>query len=204
MSLQDCIQEALQHNLDVQIQRYNPQISLYNLRAAYGGYDPTFNTSGQHNYDVAPSTFNPYSATTNVTPSRVSDENSFNSGINGSLPWGLQYDFSGNIAEQYGSSANGPFDSTSGNIGVTLQQPLLKNFWIDTTRLNIRVAKNRLKYSEQGLRQQIITSVTAVENAYYELIYAWKTCRCSRRRWNWPRRSLTRTTSACKSARLPS
>ena len=49
---------------------------------------------------------------------------------------------------------------------------MLKNFWIDTTRLNIRVAKNRLKYSEQGLRQQIITSATAVENAYYELIYA--------------------------------
>jgi outer membrane protein TolC len=49
---------------------------------------------------------------------------------------------------------------------------LLKNFWIDNTRLTIRVAKNRLKYSEQGLRQQVITSVTAVENAYYELIYA--------------------------------
>ncbi len=48
----------------------------------------------------------------------------------------------------------------------------MKNFWIDNTRLTIRVAKNRLKYSEQGLRQQIITSVTAVENAYYELIYA--------------------------------
>ncbi len=49
---------------------------------------------------------------------------------------------------------------------------MLKNFWIDTTRLNIRVAKNRLKYSEQGLRQQLITSVTAVADAYYELIFA--------------------------------
>ena len=57
MSLQDCIQEALQHNLDVQIQRYNPQISLYNLSAAYSGYDPTFNVSGQHNYDVSGSAF---------------------------------------------------------------------------------------------------------------------------------------------------
>lgn len=172
MSLQDCIQEALQHNLDVQIERYNPQISLYNLRAAYGGYDPAFNASGKHSYDVSPSTFNPYSVSTNLTPSRVSDENSFNSGINGSLPWGLQYDFSGNIAEQYGSSENGPFDSSSGNIGVTLQQPLLKNFWIDTTRLTIKLDKSKLKSSEQGLRLQIITSVTSVENAYYELIYA--------------------------------
>ncbi len=34
------------------------------------------------------------------------------------------------------------------------------------------MAKNRLKYSEQGLRQQLITSVTAVVTAYYELIFA--------------------------------
>ena len=34
------------------------------------------------------------------------------------------------------------------------------------------MAKNRLKYSEQGVRQQLITSVTAVANAYYELIFA--------------------------------
>ncbi|HTV76388.1 MAG TPA: TolC family protein, partial [Candidatus Baltobacteraceae bacterium] len=57
MSLQDCIQQALQHNLDVQIERYNPQISLYDLDAAYGGYDPTFSASGQHNYDVSGSVY---------------------------------------------------------------------------------------------------------------------------------------------------
>src|SRR5208282_3703627 len=38
MSLEDCIQEALQHNLDVQISRYTPQIQLYTVRADYGGY----------------------------------------------------------------------------------------------------------------------------------------------------------------------
>ena len=173
MSLQDCIQEALQHNLDVQIQRYNPQISLYNLRAAYGGYDPTFNASGQHNYDVSGSVFqNGFEL-----PGSISDENKFSSDIGGTLPMGLQYDFSGNINQQYGKLNPGttnasPFESSGGSIQVQLKQPLLKNFWIDTTRLNIRVAKNRLKYSEQGLREQIITSATAVENAYYELIYA--------------------------------
>ena len=37
MSLQDCFSEALAHNLDLQIERYAPQISLYDLYAAYGG-----------------------------------------------------------------------------------------------------------------------------------------------------------------------
>jgi outer membrane protein TolC len=173
MALQDCIQEALQHNLDVQIERYNPQISLYNLRAAYGGYDPLLSISGQHNYNVSPGGL--AQNLTNTIPSSTSDENSFKSDIGGVLPSGLKYDFSGNISEQYGSygvPSPTPFDSSGGSIGVSLTQPLLRNFWIDNTRLTIHVAKNRLKYSEQGLRQQVITSVTAVENAYYELIYA--------------------------------
>ena len=173
MSLQDCIQEALQHNLDVQIQRYNPQIQRYNLRAAYSGYDPLLNISGAHNYNDTGATLQNGQA---VAGSEY-DENSFTSGLNGGTPWGMTYDFSGNVSQTYGgyvvSNRFLPFpNSSSGQIGVQLTQPLLKNFWIDTTRLNIRVAKNRLKYSEQGLRQQIITSVTAVENAYYELIYA--------------------------------
>ena len=170
MSLQDCIQQALQQNFDVQIQRYQPQISLYNLRAAYDGYDPAFSISGQHDYTVSPSRYSQY--TTNQTPATVSDENSFNSGLTGRLPLsGLQYTFSGNIAEAYGNNGL-PFDNSFGNIGVTLSQPLLKNFWIDSTRLTIRLAKNQLKNDEQGVRQQLITSVTAVINAYYELIYA--------------------------------
>jgi outer membrane protein TolC len=171
LSLADCIGEALKHNFDVQVERYAPQISLYDVYAAYAGYDPTLNISGQHNYNVSPSVVSPYS--TNFVPATVADQNSFKSDIGGVLPWGLQYDFSGNIAEQYGSKADSPFDNSSGSIGVTtLTQPLLKNFWMDNNRLAIRAAKSQLKQSEQALRLQLITTVAAVENAYFELIYA--------------------------------
>ncbi len=169
MSLQDCIQQALQQNFDVQIQRYNPQISLYDLNAAYSGYDPTFNIAGQHNYNDSGASYQ----NGQVVAGSEYNANSFNSGFNGGTPWGMTYNLSGNISETYGTLAGFPNqDSSSGQIGINLTQPLLKNFWIDTTRLNIRVAKNRLKYSEQGLRQQLITSVSAVVNAYYELIFA--------------------------------
>ena len=172
MSLEDCIQQALQHNLDVQIERYAPQISLYNLRSDYGGYDPTFNISGQHQYnDTGPD----FQNAVHIAGTSY-EENSFNSGLNGSMPWGMTYNFSGNVSHTYDYNLNSPIftnsDNSGGQIGVSLTQPLLKNLWVDQTRLNIRVGKNRLQYSEQGLRLQVITSVTAVENAYYELIYA--------------------------------
>jgi outer membrane protein TolC len=177
MSLEDCIQEALQHNFDIQVERTAPQISLYNLRGSYGGYDPTFNLSGEHDYTL---TGNSVSNGIPI-PANRSENNFFNSDIGGLLPWGLTYDFKGTIEKPYGTTFSGsgtnvtstPYKKYSdGSIEVELTQPLLKNFWIDSTRLTIRLAKNQLKSSEQGLRLQFITSVTAVENAYYELIYA--------------------------------
>ena len=162
LSLTDCFTEALQHNLDVQVQRYEPQISLYDLHAAYAGYyDPTLSFSGQHNHNRSGGLF-----LTNAVP--VTEDNSFQGGIGGALPSGLTYDFFGSVRDTYGSVP----ENSGGSVGVSLTQPLLKNFWIDGGRLAISVAKNQLKISELGLRQQIITTVTAVENAYYELIYA--------------------------------
>ena len=46
LSLEDCIELALKHNLDLQIDRYNPEISLYALRADYAPYDPILSLSG--------------------------------------------------------------------------------------------------------------------------------------------------------------
>ncbi len=98
LSLQDCITEALRHNFDVQVARYSPEISAYNLSGAYGGYDPLFNVSGQHAYSVTPS-----SLTQNQFqyPSSQANVDSFNSGLSGVLPWGFQYDLSANVSPKH-------------------------------------------------------------------------------------------------------
>jgi outer membrane protein len=173
LSMQDCIQQALVHNLDVQIQRYYPEIDLYNLRGYYGLYDPTLSMSGTHYFNVQPGGF--YDGL--QLPSETTKENSFSSGIKGELPFtGLTYDLSGSINQQHFLQFTNDLPdrtrNSSGSIGITLTQPLLKNLWIDQGRLTILVGKNTLQYDEQGFRYQVITSVTAVENAYYELIYA--------------------------------
>jgi outer membrane protein len=182
LSLTDCFTEALKHNLDVQIEQTAPEISLYNLKGAYSGYDPLFSFSGQHLYNDSGA------AIQNGLPVAGSDYNEqlYSSGFSGGTPWGMTYDLAGNVSRTTGrnieSGINGsgnpvyayvPFQNSAGQIGaLTLTQPLLKNFWIDSTRLSIRINKNRLQYNEQGVRWQIIKSVTDVEKAYYELIYA--------------------------------
>lgn len=63
--------------------------------------------------------------------------------------------------------------TVSGQVGVfSLSQPLLRNFWTDGTRLQIFLNKQGLRTSELDLRQQIIDTVTAVEQAYFNLIFA--------------------------------
>lgn len=172
MSLADCFAAALSNNFDVRIERYNPAISQFNLSAAYGGYDPAFSFSGQHAHNKQGAYLNDGLS---VAPA-VTSQNSFNSSLGGGTPWGMTYSLDANVAqnhdwEQFGLSPTNRA-SSSGSVGVSVTQPLLKNLWIDSTRLQILVAKNQLKSSEQALRGQIITTATAVENAYYELIFA--------------------------------
>ncbi|MGH7979028.1 MAG: TolC family protein, partial [Limisphaerales bacterium] len=175
MSMQDCVAQALKHNLDVQIQRYNPEIDLYNLHASYGtAYDPTFTASGTRSFNDQPGGF--FDGL--QLPPTQTKESDFTSGINGELPWtGLQYGLNGYIYQQHlwRFTTNGlPFiaPDSIGSFGIKLTQPLLKNMWIDQSRLTILVNKNTLRYDAEGFRYQVITSVTSVENAYYELTYA--------------------------------
>ena len=170
VSLQDCLQEALAHNLDLQIERITPQISLYNLRGSYAGWDPNFSISGAHNYSLSGGGLDPN--TKLPSPASISDSDSFTTGLGGVLPWGTTYDLFGNISEAYGQISTNNFDNARGAIGINLTQPLLKNFLIDGTRFSIAVSKNRLKYSEQGLRGRVMDTVTSVEKAYYDLIAA--------------------------------
>jgi outer membrane protein TolC len=138
-------------------------VALYTLRAAYGGYDVSLMLSGQHDHNEGvPSIFG-----TNTIPGTIADDNSFNASLGGVSPIGTTYSLQGNANDDYG---NFP-ETSSGAASVTGNQPLLKNFWIDDTRLAIRVGRNRLKYSELGLKLQIMTTATSVEQAYFDLIY---------------------------------
>ncbi|HVV70472.1 MAG TPA: TolC family protein [Verrucomicrobiae bacterium] len=168
LSLQDAIQLALQHNLDLQIDRYNPQITLYGLQGDYGAYDPTLSASGEHDHSESGPRLLQGGF---IIPGSSSDNNSFSSSLSGITPIGTTYSLQGNANDSYGRSTGSLFENSFATASFTLSQPLLKNFWIDANRLTIRVAKNRLKYSELTLRLQIMQTITRLEQGYYDLIY---------------------------------
>ncbi len=176
MSLKDCLQEALSHNFDVQISRYNPMIQQSMLNETYGGYDPTLGISGLHSHNNSAqftTTVLTNGSSLLIPNSTLTDNDQFKTALTGTSPIGTVYDLFGNIAQAEQTQVGLPQQQTSGGqIGLDITQPLLKNFWIDTTRLNIDIAKNNLAQSEQSFRSQLISSVASVQIAYYELIYA--------------------------------
>jgi len=167
LSLQDCIQLTLQHNIELQIDRYNPQIALLNLKGAYAPYDPTAAFSGQHNHSES----GPVFLGTNIIGGTTSDQDSFNTSLGGLTPLGTTYRFSGSTADTVQNNGLTRKGNAGAQAGVSVTQPLLKNFWIDGTRLVIRVDKNRLKYSQLQLKLQLMQTITALEQSYYDLIY---------------------------------
>jgi outer membrane protein len=178
VSLTDCIQLALQNNFDIQIQRYNPVISGYTLAAQYGGYEPTFTFTANKTYNQSAGSLQVVD--TNGVPTIVAgsqrEARNYSPEIKGVLPTGLTYDVSGTMSRNNIWSTNGGGywepPTWSSAPGITLAQPLLKNFWIDQTRLNIQLDKVALRLSEQALRLQVMASVTSVKSAYYNLLYA--------------------------------
>jgi outer membrane protein TolC len=80
----------------------------------------------------------------------------------------------GTISERLGVRPAGslllPIEEAQGSISVNLTQPLLRNFWIDGTRLTIQLNDSQIGISEQSVLQQLMTTLNQVEVAYYDLI----------------------------------
>lgn len=180
ISLDDCIQMALQHNLGLQISRINPSIARLNLFGSYGVYDPVFRAGAAHGYDARPGGFN--DAVGITTPPNITQSGDFTAGFSGYAPTGLRYNLNAGVTHTTGQ--NPRFDTNLNQFVFVdrdpqyqsyarlaeITQPLLKDFWIDQNRMTIQLNKKQVKISDLTLQFQVMTIVRAVQQAYFDLI----------------------------------
>lgn len=164
----ECIAMALDKNLDIQLRRLQPSIDLYNLDSARGYYDLTFNLNATHRFNSSPGSPDPNSALFNKGSDSFTE--SYGPSFTQQLETGGRVTLNGDLIRRSGSSFTSYNYST--DAGISLTQPLLKNLWIDSTRQTIQVNKRTLKIDELALRNQVITTVNNVQQAYFELVYA--------------------------------
>ena len=170
LSLADCIQTALLHNRDIQIERFSPVIARLTLDGAYGYYDPTLSAETRHGYNSSSGSYN---STIGTPLPGVTDESySANAGVTGTGPFGMTYSVSGSYVNDFGSRSGNPLESFGTGTGISVTQPLLKNSWIDQGRMTIQVNKQNLKYSKYGVDFVVMNTISQVQQAYYELIFS--------------------------------
>lgn len=174
LSLRDCIDLALQHNLNLQIERRNPLQARYGITSALGGYyDP--------NLSVGASTGSRVSGLRLDSEGRPvagseSDNDNFNLGLGGTLPgMGTRYSLQATTGKTLNENLliGSSFTNAFGGASIVITQPLLKNFWMDGGRLNIALSKNSLRATELVLKRQVMNIITQVERAYYDLIFSY-------------------------------
>jgi outer membrane protein TolC len=157
---------ALTNNLDIRISQIPPEIDQLNIAGLWGSYEPNFSINATHSYDSFPSGI--FTQAGLPYPASVEHINSYSPGLSGSLPSGLTYFVSGPLSQQ---NVTGAPELYSSQPSITLDQPLLKNFWIDGTRYQILLNKNALRIDKLSLELQVISVINNVKGAYYNLIY---------------------------------
>jgi outer membrane protein TolC len=175
LTLQQAIEAALVNNRAIQIERINPDIARMTLRASWGYYDPllTFDTRKENLSETG--AFDPLNPGLESGFTVESDE--VRGTLAGVLPSGLTYNIGSRYVHSAGSRNFLNFDSYRLDGLVTMQQPLLKNFWIDQPRYAIRVNRRNVQISEAGVRFVAIDVINQVQQAYYDLVAAWENLR---------------------------
>lgn len=75
-----------------------------------------------------------------------------------------------------------PFNpSLNSSFRATITQPLLAGFGIGINTRNIRIAKNNREISDVAFRQQVISTVSQIQNIYWDLVSAYEDVKAKER-----------------------
>jgi outer membrane protein len=198
LSLQDAVDLALQNNLDISIQRYTPWLAEANILRAQGGGVPRAGGAGSVTaLGTFPTvTFDPTLTTTLSTDQRNATANNpltAGSGTGTGSTFGVvnTHTATGNMQYSQGFHTGTSFTAAFTNVrqstsvgtvffnpsilstfNITANQQLLNGFGLLPNERNIRLAIINKSSADLTFKQQVITSITAVANAYWELVFA--------------------------------
>lgn len=169
LRLMDAVELALQQNLDIAVERLNPQAVDFQLAGLRNNFRPLASSNFGQRSQVNPPT-NQLNGGQRVT----NDTTTYNFGVSQEVPWG-----GGSVSVTFNNSRlstsnvfanfNPTFTST---LTATYVQPLLRDFGIDNIRQQIAITQINRDIGQETLRATIAQTIANVRNAYWELAYA--------------------------------
>lgn len=169
LRLEEAVELALEKNLDIQVERLNPQSVDLQIAQLHNNYKPVASSSfGQRSFYQLPRSQLVGGAQV------VDDTTTFNAGISQSFRW-----YGGNATLAFN---NNKITSTSNNVLfnpsftssllASYTQPVLRGFRIDNTRQQLLVTQINQDIAEDNLRGTVTATLANVRNAYWDLVFA--------------------------------
>ncbi|HYB95554.1 MAG TPA: TolC family protein [Vicinamibacterales bacterium] len=170
MSIDDAVATALEQNLDLQVQRINPQLQDLTIAQFKAAYTPNFVSTVNTSDSTQPST----SFLSGNTGGITSGRSQFNFGVASLTSWyGGSYDIRWNNARNTTNNLFSTFNpQINSSLSATFSQPLLRNFKINGAHQQLWVSQRNREITDVQLQQSIAQTTRNVRNAYYDLIYA--------------------------------
>jgi outer membrane protein len=169
LSVDEAVALALEQNVNLQVDRINPQVSDLAISVARSAWTPALFSNVTNRSQTNPST-DIFGGAASVTNDNFTSQ----LGVQQQLPFGgANYTVfwnSGRLATNNIFSSFNP--QLSSTVGFNFTQPLLRNFTIDATRQQVLVSRKNREISEVQLQQSIAGTVRNVKNAYWDLVYA--------------------------------
>ena len=172
LSLNEAVRRALENNNDIEVSRDNVRLAETALQSLEGVYDPLISLTPQFGVSRMPranasgETLGAGTINQTFLSFAPALTKQFSTG-------GGQYQFFFNTQR---NTANFSYTqispSYSASFGTTFTQPLLRNRSIDQFRHDIRVQRKVLSQSDADFRLQVITVISQVQQAYWELVFA--------------------------------
>jgi outer membrane protein len=174
----EAVQLALQKNFAIEGASFDPLIGRAQLRSASGKFDPVLTlayTRDENEQDLSglSVTEGPNASDGFDQPGLFTrDVRDFaEANIGGLTPWGLTYELGVTIENRQNSTGN-YIDRYTTFAGLTITQPLLRNFGTGVTMASVRLARANASISDWTYRGQVIDTVTRVAEIYNELWFA--------------------------------
>ncbi|HEX8290291.1 MAG TPA: TolC family protein, partial [Pyrinomonadaceae bacterium] len=189
LSVREVIEMALANNKDIEVARENVRVAEFDLQAARGVYDPRFLTNSYYERTEQPAaSFLSGSTSGAVTQSGFFSSSSVQ-GLTPKFGGGYRLDFVNNrVTTNNQFAALNPQYPTALTFSYT--QPVLRGLRFDQSRRAIEIARKNLSLTDAQFRQRAVETITNVQRAYWDLVYALRNLQIQREAVRDARRQL--------------
>ena len=175
LTLDDAIQRALERNLDIAVERLNPQVQDLSVAQANSAFLPTVTSDFDLSRRVSPSRSQLDGAGRLEQTAVETESGSFSFGLEQAVKWGGgRYSLGWDNSRTEGNNVFLSFNPSYGtNFSLNYTQPLLRGFGTDSQRRQLIVSQINRDLSDVDLRETIANTLADVRSAYWDLVYSY-------------------------------